>query len=250
MTDGFFITGTDTGVGKTVVTAGIAQVLRSAGVDVGVMKPVATGCGRRREGLVSEDAEFLAKAADAPEPLEALSPIRLADPLAPTVAAARAGRNLDLGAVWTAWERLRRAHAFMLVEGIGGALCPVTARQSVADLARRFNLPVLVVARPGLGTINHTAMTVEVLRARRLAIEGIIVNRYNRDTEDVAELTNPDEIQRATGCPVLGLVPDDAATDFRAGVVGPNVLAAIRQMRLVATQGRPRGSRGAAPGSD
>jgi len=232
MSAGYFITGTDTGVGKTVVTGALAAVLRSRGADVGVMKPVATGCVRRREGLVSLDAEFLAKTADAPEPLEEISPIRLAEPLAPTVAAARAGRDLDLHPMWTAWERLRRAHDFLLVEGIGGALCPVTPRQSVADLARRFNLPVLVVARPGLGTINHTAMTVEVLRKRRLAVAGIVINRYNRDTEDVAELTNPDEIQRVTGAPVLGLVPEDAGTDFRTGVIGRDTLAAVRQMRL------------------
>ena len=231
-TAGYFITGTDTGVGKTVVAGALAVVLRRRGVDVGVMKPVATGCERRREGLVSPDAEFLAKAADAPEPLETISPVRFAEPLAPTVAAARAGREVDLHAVWTAWERLRRAHPVMLVEGIGGALCPVTARQKVADLARRFNLPVLVVARPGLGTINHTAMAVEVLRARRLEVAGVIINRYNRDTEDVAELTNPDEIQSATGAAVLGLVPEDGHTDFPAGVIGEDTLAAVGHMTL------------------
>ena len=232
MTAGYFITGTDTGVGKTVVTAALAAVLRARGADVGVMKPVATGCARRREGLVSPDAEFPAKAAEVPEPLEAIAPVRFAEALAPTVAAARAGRQVNLHPVWTAWHRLRRAHGTMLVEGIGGVLCPVTPRQTVADLARRFNLPVLVVARPGLGTINHTSMTVEVLRSRRLQVAGVVINRYNRDTEDVAELTNPDEIQRATGAAVLGLVPEDAGTDFRAGLVGEDVLTAVAQMRL------------------
>jgi len=232
MTRGYFVTGTDTGVGKTVVTAALAATWRADGVNVGVMKPVATGCVRRREGLVSEDAEFLAKAADAPEPLDEIAPVRFAEALAPTVAAARAGREVDLAPVWKAWQRLRRAHGVMLVEGIGGALCPVTPRESVADLARRFNLPVLIVARPGLGTINHTAMTVEVLRARRLEVAGVVINRYDRDTEDLAELTNPDEIQRAAGVAVLGLVPDDPTTDFRAGVIGEDVLAAARQIVL------------------
>jgi len=232
MTAGYFITGTDTGVGKTVVAGALAAVLRRRGVDVGVMKPVATGCERRREGLVSPDAEFLAKAADAPEPLEEICPVRFAEPLAPTVAAARAGREVDLHPAWTAWQRLRRAHDVMVVEGIGGALCPVTPRQTAADLARRFNLPVLVVARPGLGTINQTAMTVEVLRSRRLAVAGIVINRYNRDTEDVAELTNPDEIQRVTGAAVLGLVPEDPHADFRAGAIGDDILAAVGQITL------------------
>ena len=232
MRQGLFITGTDTGVGKTVVAGAIAAMLREQGADVGVMKPVATGCRRRREGLVSEDAEFLAKAADVLDPLEDIAPICLAEPLAPTVAAARAGIEIDLAPMWRAWRRLRKAHDVMLVEGIGGALCPVTPNRSVADLAQTFRLPVLVVARPGLGTINHTVMTVEALQARGLQVAGVVINRYNHDTEDVAELTSPDEIQRITGVAVVGLVPDDPTTDFRAGAVGEDVLAAVRQMAL------------------
>jgi len=229
---GLFITGTDTGVGKTIVTAALAMILREAGADVGVMKPVATGCVRRREGLVSEDAELLAKAADVPEPLTEISPIRLAEPLAPTVAAARARLTLDLAPMWAAWRRLRSAHDIMLVEGIGGLLCPVTPKESVADLAKVFGLPLLVVARPVLGTINHTVLTVEAARARGLRVAGIVINRYHHDSVDLAETTNPDEVQRVTGVDVLGLVPDDPKTDFRAGVVGEDVLAAARQLPL------------------
>ena len=232
MTRGYFITGTDTGVGKTTVAAAVAAVLRRRGKNVGVMKPVATGCVRRREGLVSEDAEFLAHAADAPEPLEEICPIRLAEPLAPTVAAARAGIPLDLAPMWTAWRRLREAHDVMIVEGIGGVLCPVTPTMVVADLAKEFSLPLLVIARPDLGTINHTALTVEAARARGLEVAGIIINRYNRDTEDIAELTNPDEIQRVTDTPVLGLVPTDPTLNVKAGVIGEDILGAVRQMRL------------------
>jgi len=231
VTAGLFITGTDTEVGKTVVAGAIAAVLREGGHDVGVMKPVASGCLRRREGLVSEDAEFLAQVADAPEPLPEICPLCFAEPLAPTVAAARAGRAVDLTPVWDAWARLRKAHEVLLVEGIGGILCPVTETQSVADLARGFGLPVLVVARSGLGTLNHTAMTVEVARARGLEVAGVVVNRYHHDAPDLAEQTNPDEIQRLTGVPVLGLVPDDPATDPKAGAIGADVLAAVRQMR-------------------
>jgi dethiobiotin synthetase len=229
---GLFITGTDTGVGKTIVTAAIAVRLRQEGVNVGVMKPVSTGCVRRREGLVSEDAEFLAKAADVPGPLEDISPLRLAEPLAPTVAAARARIELDLAPVWAAWRRLRRAHQIMLVEGIGGLLCPVTPKECVADLAKAFGLPLVVVARSGLGTINHTALTVEVARARGLRVAGVIINRYHHDTPDLAEMTNPDEIRRVTGVDVLGLVPDDPTTSFREGVLGEDVLAAARQLAL------------------
>jgi dethiobiotin synthetase len=229
---GLFITGTDTGVGKTIVTAAIAIALRAQGVDVGVMKPVATGCPRRREGLVSEDAEFLAQAADAPEPLAEISPIRLAEPLAPTVAAARARLRLDLAPMWQAWRRLRAAHQVMLVEGLGGILCPVTPRQFVADIAREFALPLVVVARPVLGTINHTALTVEAARARGLDVAAVVINRYHHDSTDLAESTNPDEVQRVTRVQVLGLVPDDHRTNFTQGAVGEDVLAAVRQMPL------------------
>jgi len=232
MKRGFFITGTDTGVGKTVVAAALAIVLRESGRDVGVFKPVASGCVRRREGLVSEDAEFLAKAAEAPETLEEISPIRFEAPLAPTVAAARAGVETDLEPMWEAWRRLRDAHEILLVEGIGGILCPVTRAMSVADLAKEFRLPLLVVARSTLGTINHTALTIEAARARGLAVAGVVINRYNHESPDLAEMTSPDEIWRVTGVRVLGLVPEDRATDFRAGVVGPDALAAVRQLPL------------------
>ena len=232
MKRGFFITGTDTGVGKTVVAAALAIVLRESGRDVGVFKPVASGCVRRREGLVSEDAEFLAKAAEAPETLEEISPVRFEEPLAPTVAAARAGVETDLEPMWEAWRRLRDAHEILLVEGIGGILCPVTPAMSVADLAKEFHLPLLVVARSTLGTINHTALTIEAARARGLAVAGVVINRYSHESPDLAEMTSPDEIQRVTGVQVLGLVPEDRATDFRAGVVGPDALAAVRQLPL------------------
>jgi len=232
MNRGFFITGTDTGVGKTVVAAALAIVLRESGWDVGVFKPVASGCVRRREGLVSEDAEFLAKAAEAPETLEEISPVRFEEPLAPTVAAARAGVETDLEPMWEAWRRLRDAHEILLVEGIGGILCPVTPAMSVADLAKEFRLPLLVVARSTLGTINHTALVIEAARARGLAVAGVVINRYNHESPDLAEMTSPDEIQRVTGVQVLGLVPEDRATDFRAGVVGPDALAAVRQLPL------------------
>ena len=152
--------------------------------------------------------------------------------MAPTVAAARAGVETDLEPMWEAWRRLRDAHEILLVEGIGGILCPVTPAMSVADLAKAFHLPLLVVARSTLGTINHTALAIEAARTRGLEVAGIVINRYNHESPDLAEMTSPDEIQRVTGVRVLGLVPEDRATDFRAGVVGPDALAAVRQMPL------------------
>jgi dethiobiotin synthetase len=232
MNRGLFITGTDTGVGKTIVTGAIAAVLRERRINVGVMKPVATGCVRRREGLVSEDGEFLAQAANVPGPLDDITPIRFAEPLAPTVAAARSGVKVDLEPMWRAWRRLRAAHEVMLVEGIGGILCPITPDRLVVDLAQEFRLPVLIVARPNLGTINHTALTVEAARARGLAVAGIVLNRYHTDSTDLAEFTNPDEIARITGVPILGLIPDDPTTSLSGAVIGDDVLEAVRLMSL------------------
>jgi dethiobiotin synthetase len=99
-------------------------------------------------------------------------------------------------------------------------------------MAAGFGLPLVIVARPGLGTINHTVLTVEAARTRGLTVAGIVINRYNRDTEDVAQMTAPDEIRRITGAAILGLVPDDKSTDFTRGAIGGDVLAAVRLLPL------------------
>jgi dethiobiotin synthetase len=223
---GIFVTGTDTEVGKTVVAAGLVAAMKRAGYDVGVMKPVATGGVRRREGLVSEDAEFLAHVCDAPEPLHVISPIVLHEPLAPTVAARRAGVMIDLELVWKAWAEIRAAHDVAVVEGIGGLMTPIAEGYRVADLAAAFALPLVVVARPNLGTINHTILTVEAARARGLAVKGIIVNGLDADTAGVAEETNPGELARETGLPVLAIVPRDNETDPRKPSLGEAVVEA------------------------
>jgi len=223
---GIFVTGTDTGVGKTVVAAGLAAALIQSGRNVGVMKPVATGGVRRREGLMSEDAEFLAHVADAPEPMSIISPVVLAEPLAPTVAARRAGVTIDLDAIRAAFDEIAAAHEVVIVEGIGGLLVPITEGYRVADLAADLGLPLVVVARPGLGTINHTLLTVEVARGRGLDLLGIIINDLDADTAGVAEETNPAELARETGLPILTVVPHDAETDPREPCLGPAVVEA------------------------
>ena len=223
---GIFVTGTDTGVGKTVVAAGLAAAMKRAGYDVGVMKPIATGGRRRREGLVSEDAEFLAHVADVPEPLHVISPIVLAEPLAPAVAARRAGLSIDLDLLWRAWEEIASAHEVVVVEGIGGLMVPITDQYRVVDLARDFGLPLIVVTRPNLGTINHTILTVEAARSRRLTVKGLIINNLDADTAGIAEETNPAELARETDLPILAGVPKDAETDIRAPALGPAVIEA------------------------
>jgi dethiobiotin synthetase len=206
MRNGLFITGTDTGVGKTFVAAGLANVLRRQGVDVGVMKPFETGCSTVRRLMVPRDAVTLMRAARSGDDIDLVNPYRFRAPLAPFVAAAHEGRSVELCKVTTAFSKLRKKHSFMIVEGAGGILVPLTDRRSFLDLAALLRLPVLIVARPGLGTINHTLLTVMALRDRRLPIAGIVIN-YSRDQRTgLSERTNPDVIERRSGVPVIGIV--------------------------------------------
>ena len=227
---GLFVTGTDTEVGKTVIAGGIARILKEQGQRVGVFKPIASGCRIDRQGLVSQDAEFLAHCADSQEPLEQICPVRYREPLAPEVAVQRGARPIDLKSVQTYYNRLVADKDVVIVEGIGGLLVPLAKGFSVADLAAQMGLPLLIVAKPGLGTINHTLLTVEVARSRGLRLAGVVINSYVADTASLAEETNPAAIERASGLKVLAIVPRDLQTNVHKGVVGEGVLFALRQI--------------------
>ena len=225
---GVFVTGTDTGVGKTVIAGGLAASLASAGVNVGVMKPIATGGEETAtpdpeaperavsSSLVSEDAIFLKHAARVEDALELINPICLREPLAPSVASALEGLTIDLKRVDTAFRQLRQNHEFMVVEGVGGLAAPIRDDVLVAHLAARFEFPLIVVARPTLGTINHTLLTAEFARSLNLEIHGIILNGVRQDMAGLAEKTNPGEISRLTNLPILGVVPFDGRLGQRA----------------------------------
>jgi dethiobiotin synthetase len=204
---GLFITGTDTGVGKTVVAAAIANHFRRRDLRVGVCKPIATGCVHRRGGLVSEDAEFLAHHADSDFPLEVICPQRFAEPLAPAVAAERAGENVDWRVIDQALREIAAASDVLIVEGVGGVLVPLDSKHLVLDMARWLALPTVIVARPGLGTINHTLLTSLALRGAGVPIAGVVINQYPAETADAAEETNPAVIEHWSQLPVLCLAP-------------------------------------------
>ena len=209
---GLLITGTDTGVGKTVIAGAIAGWFRRQGGRVAVLKPIATGCERRREGLVSTDAEFLAHCADTPHPLDLVCPQRYAEPLAPAVAAERAGQPVDWSAVQRSLDLMCRDSDVIVVEGVGGAMVPLDDRHTVLDLAKWLGLPAVVVARAGLGTINHTLLTVEAFRCVG-RVAGVVINRYPAESAGVAEEMNPRIISRWGRVPVLCVVPDEAVTE-------------------------------------
>jgi dethiobiotin synthetase len=205
---GLLVTGTDTGIGKTVVAGAIANWFRHQHNRVAVLKPAGSGCVRRREGLVSEDAEFLAHCADARFPLDVICPVRYAEPLAPAIAAERAKEPLDWEAVNRSIAAMSGSSDFMIVEGVGGLMVPMDERHTFLDVARWLKLPTVVVARPNLGTINHTLLTVNVLRSAGVNVAGVVINRYPAQNADVASETNPRAIERWGKVPVLCVVPE------------------------------------------
>jgi dethiobiotin synthetase len=207
MTSGLFVTGTDTGVGKTYVSAGIARALKLRGVDVGVMKPAETGCRIRAGRLMPRDALILMKSARVKDPLSLVNPYRLRKPLAPSVAAAREGKKIDPDKILKAFHALRKRHEFMIVEGAGGIMVPLCGQYTYLDLARTMGLPVLIVARPGLGTINHTLLSIAALKGRNIAIAGIVINYALDGKTGLAEETSPAVIEKISGIRIVGILP-------------------------------------------
>ena len=206
MIKGFFIAGTDTGVGKTVIAAGLAGFYRQLGMRVGVMKPIESGCTRLEDGLHPQDALFLKKMSSSPDALDLIVPYRLELPLTPSVAAEMEGITIDLEEVKRIYQQLERTYDLMLVEGVGGVLAPLYKRFTSIDLVRLLGIPVIVVARNTLGTINHTLLTVEHARERGLTLAGIIINNCDADP-DVSSETNPEVIGQLSGLPLLGVIP-------------------------------------------
>lgn len=206
MGKGVFVTGTDTGIGKTYVAASIAKAARGRGIDVGVMKPVSAG-GR-------EDVHILKAAADVDDPDDLVNPVALQQPLSPDIAAEVEGVTVDITSIYTAFARLTGQHDWLVVEGAGGILVPVTADVSIVDLAVRFAFPVLIVARAALGTINHTRLTIEALQHRGLSIAGVVYNAADDGEQGLSATRSPATIEAHTGVPTLGSIPH--AADGRA----------------------------------
>ena len=197
MNKGIFITGTDTGVGKTVVACGIARLLRSWGVKVGVMKPIATGS--------RQDAVLLKQAAGVKDALDLINPQFFKAPLAPEVAAALERRELNLEAIYRAYWFLQKHYEVLIIEGIGGVKVPLGESTYVLDLIQALRLPALVISRPTLGTLNHTLLTLDALLAEKIPVLGVLLN--GQRGRGLAEKTNPDTLQEHATVPVFGSVP-------------------------------------------
>jgi dethiobiotin synthetase len=201
MEKGVFITGSDTGVGKTVVAGAIAAAIKAQGLDVGVMKPISTGAREIEGKLVSEDARYLKNIIGSTDEDELVNPIRLKPALAPTMASAESGIAIDLNKVWKAFKELEDKHDFIVVEGIGGLMVPVAEQFLVADMALKMDLALVIASKHSLGAINHTLLTVECAKARKLRVKGIVINMLKDGKEFV------EEIEKYSSVPILGTIP-------------------------------------------
>ena len=210
---GLFITGTDTGVGKTYVTALIARNLRLRGLRVGVYKPAASGCRQEGDTLVSDDALALWEAAGRPGELAEVCPQCFAAPLAPHLAALAEGRQLDQNLLRCGLDVWLARSDLVLVEGAGGLMSPLGEEEYVADLAAEFGLPLVVVARNALGTINHTLQTLIAAAdfGDCMPVSGIVLNHPAVTGDDPSVITNRRELESRSVPPVLAEVRHGAA---------------------------------------
>lgn len=204
---GILIAGTDTGVGKTVVTAGIALALRRAGINAVAMKPVETGCTAKRGRLVPSDAMFHISMLGIDEPLDLICPVCLRHPLAPITAAAIEGVTINIQQIVQAYEGLASRYDLVLVEGAGGLMTPIADGCLFSDLASKLGLSMLLVSGLRLGVINHTLLSLDHARSRGIDTLGIVFNRLTPGRPYTAARTSPDAIARFTSVSALGTFP-------------------------------------------
>ncbi len=212
---GLFVTGTDTGVGKTAVAAGLAAWCHARGMDVGVMKPIASGGTRLADPghtrWISPDAALLSHAAGVSDPWPLINPLCFREPLAPYAASLRAHQPIHWSSIIRAFQQLAQRHRFLILEGIGGLLVPLSRRRTVVDLIRMLRLPCLVVARLRLGTLNHTLLTVHEAQRAHLKVLGVVLNAAESPSTEsgarVAEQSNPAILKTCLSVPLLGTLP-------------------------------------------
>ena len=205
-----FITGTDTGVGKTIVTAALARHFRAKGLNVGVMKPLETGV--EDPAMIGPDAALLRWAAEVEDDNDLLSPYRFKLAASPHQAATDAKVQVDVKTIIDAFNALRQGKDVMLVEGAGGLMVPIRGGYLMADLAGQLDLPLLIVTRPGLGTINHTLLTTFSARAMDLPISGLMINRMPQNPDRV-ESEAPHLLAALASADLLGVLPEVDGSD-------------------------------------
>ena len=207
MAKGFFVTATDTSIGKTIVSAALIRAMRYLGHKTAAMKPIETGCVKRDNILLPSDGIFLKNVSGMDEKISSIAPCMYEKPLSPLVASEIEESGVDLPGIMHAYNDLVGKYDVIIVEGIGGLYVPIMRDYFVSDLAIEMKLPLIIVARPTLGTINHTLLTVHYAVSKGLKIAGIIMNYSSEPENDIAEETNKKTLKSLMDVPIIGSFP-------------------------------------------
>ena len=203
MLKSFFVTGTDTDVGKTYITAGLAVTFRKMGLDVGVMKPFAAGTAQKK-GFKSEDVKILSKSAQVNDPENLINPQFFKIPASPYTAWKKLKIKPKVSTILSSFKKLSKLHETILVEGMGGVMTPILKDYYITNLIKEMNIPALIVTRSKIGTVNHTIMTVKMCEKYKIPVKGIIINNFDVGYP-IKQLTS--DLQNLTGVKVLGSIP-------------------------------------------
>ena len=204
---GYFISGTDTGVGKTVVTACLLAFYKNIGLDTGVMKPIETGVDPECSSEANSDAKFLLEMSENSDTLEEICPIRLKPAASPLQAARLTNQTLNTKLVIESFHRLQKKYDQVLVEGIGGLMVPIKPGYFVSDLIKEMQLPLIIVSRISLGTLNHTLLTLKMAIEKNIKVKGVVLNHCKNNDLNEIELEQASLIQELSGVSVLGECP-------------------------------------------
>jgi len=200
----YFITGTDTDVGKTYVTAGLAAALKKNGINVGIMKPFAAG-KQERTSYKSKDVQILAKAANVNDDEKLVNPYFFPIPASPYTATQNLGIEVDIGIAINSFNKLKTIHDVLLIEGMGGIMTPILVDYFITDLIKDMNLETIVVCSSRIGTVNHTIMTCKMCQNFGIKIYGIIINNLDKQGYPINELKR--DLESLTGISVIGSIP-------------------------------------------
>ncbi len=214
MNKGFFITGTDTDVGKTWVSIGLVERLKQQGHQVGVMKPIAAGCEQTPAGLRNEDAELLRQTSPLELDYDRVNPYAFAAPIAPHIAAEQTDERIDCQLLLQQFKRIQAQSDCVIVEGAGGWKVPLNEAENLDDLALMLNLPVILVVGMRLGCINHALLSAEAIENKGLSLAGWVANIIQPDQDCLEE--NINSLQQRINAPMLGRVEHLAKLDAKA----------------------------------
>jgi dethiobiotin synthase len=235
---GFMVVPANDGAGKTLVAGAIADHLRRRGRCVAVSVPVQTGAPRRREGLVSDEAEFLAACADARQPLDLICPARYHESIIPSIAAKRTDQPVDWDAIDRSIRIMLRGADVLIVQAPGPLMTPMDERRAVINMVVDLAAPVVLVTRPGLREVHHVAISAGALRAAGATVAGVAVNRYPAESPTIDQESSLREFERWAGAPLLCVVPEEK------GLTGPPLPANITDvLDLVDWDALSRGGR-------